>query len=152
LTLDAQKLQKDPAEVSEDKFDIEDYGYGLTVSEKFAAFADRFVADTDYDNQGSQENSENTEAIVENFEVAENGGQGAFISGDIYVEKSTENVSAVPDSIQQVQKAAPNNVYIMGTKPLTADEKTNTPNITNTKPQQQATQKPVKPKRNYHER
>ena len=149
LTLDAQKLQKEPTETVADKFYIEDYGYGLTVSEKFAAFADRFVDDTSYDNKDSQENSESTEAIVENFEVAENGGQGAFISGDIHVEKSTENVSAVPDSIQQVQKAAPNNVHIVGTKPLTADEKANTPN---TQPQQQATQKPVKPKRNYHVR
>jgi hypothetical protein len=56
-------------------------------------------------------------------------------------EKTTDKVLMVPEPLQQIQKAAQNNVYIVGMKPLSANEKSNTP-------QQQAAQKPVKPKQN----
>ena len=175
LTLDAQKLLKEPKAITEDSYDNENFGVGLSASEKFASFAGRFVDDATQENQGSQtiqeatqenshnnENTENKEAIVENFEVADNGGQGAFINGDIHIDKSsdnpTEKTSAIPEALQQIQKAAPNNIYIFGAKPLdSANEKKNTqPQQTQQQPQpkqqQQAEQKPVKSKKNYHAR
>jgi len=88
----------------------------------------------------------NNENITETFEVAENGGQGAFVSGNVHVEKSTENTPTVPDALREVQKAAPNHIYIVGMKPNTTTTVNQNTQTQNTEPS------PPKPKRSYSER
>lgn len=155
LSLDAQKAQKAAEAPEVEEIDGEDLEYGEDEPDFDGAEVDdaEYVLDeTEFDDAGDYDvevpymEQSNAETITETFETAENGGQGAFVSGDIHHEKTTEKVSTVPDSLQQMQKAVPNNIYVVGIKPTAATEEKAAAPI------QQAEQKPVKPKRNYHDR
>ena len=94
LSLDAQKLQKAEAEVdapegtehsTEEKEPLISAGSGL---------------------EEKQDKQVNNESIVENYEIAENGGQGAFVSGDIHTEKSTVKTPDASNAPHRPEMAA----------------------------------------------
>ena len=150
LSLDAQKVQQTEMPKAID-------GKWQSPVEKFASFTNDYSGKVTQETKTAQEVQEiqevqaNDETVVENFEVADNGGQGAFVSGDVYIQKNSENIPAVPEALRQIQQAASNNIIIGGINPLEpTGEKTNTP-----KPTQQTpapSKKPGKPKRNYLDR
>jgi hypothetical protein len=144
LSLDAQKAQDGVAETGEiDEADIDDdFEHDAELDEDF----DLEYEDEEHETDEPYEHQTNSENITETFEVADNGGQGAFVSGDVHVEKSTEKIPAVPDALREVQKAAPNNVYIVGMKPNTATTENQNTQTQNTEPS------PPKSKRSYDAR
>jgi len=123
LSLDAQKAQKaaEAADVDDDEpdFDFEDEEHEIDEAE--------IDCESDHDVDVSYTKQANTETITETFETSENGGQGAFISGDIHISKTTVKTPGALDA-PQPQGPTPSNIE-------------NTP-----------VQKPVKPKRDYFER
>ena len=150
LSLDAQKVQQTEIPKAID-------GKWQSPVEKFASFTNDYSGEVIQETQTAQEVKEiqevqaNDETVVENFEVADNGGQGAFVSGDVHIQKNSENIPAVPETLRQTQQAAPNNIVIGGIKPLDpTGEKTNTPKQTQQTPA--PSKKPDKPKRNYLDR
>jgi len=99
----------------------------------------------------TQEIQVDAEIITENFELAENGGQGAYVSGNVFLDKSTEKATDtfnVPYQQERTASGINNNIVNL----FDNDAKQNTPNIANSQTQQQAEPKPVKPKRSYAER
>jgi len=122
LSLDAQKTQEGETNIDEiDEADIDgEFEHDAEHDEDYdLEYGDE--ENETYETYESHEHQTNAESITETFEAAENGGQGAFVSGDIHVEKATEKIPAVPDALREVQKAAPNNIYIVGMKPNTPE-------------------------------
>ena len=143
LSLDAQKAQKaaeaetegmdvDGGELKTDKNEMKEIGQPISDSHGAEV------------TQDIQANIVNSETIIENFEVAENGGQGAFVSGDIHIEKFTDKASSNLDAPYRQEKAIDGNINGAsisngGTKGTAAM-------------QRQPEPKPVKPKRDYFDR
>ena len=123
LSLDAQKAQKAAEAVdvddTEPDFDFDEMEHDFDEAE-FDSASEHDV-DVPYTKQA------NTETITETFETTENGGQGAFVSGDVHLAKTIEKTSGESNT---PQPQAQTQVNI---------EKT-------------PEQKSVKPKRNFFER
>ena len=164
LSLDAQKTQEGETDIDEiDEADIDgEFEHDAEHDEVY----DLEYGDEENETYESNEHQTNAESITETFEVAENGGQGAFVSGsvhlaspnvptaaailplqDVHVEKATEKIPAVPDALREVQKAAPNNIYIVGMKPNAPESAGE-----NTQTQKTVTTPTSKVKRNNSER
>jgi hypothetical protein len=146
LSLDAQKSKKtaETAETAEvenvDEIDDEELDFDFD-EEEHGIDEPEFDSDSEHKIDVSRTVQANTETITETFETAENGGQGAFVSGDVQLTKTTEKTSDKADIPQGQTSANSANRF-------SADQNSENKNT----PQQQAAEKPVKPKRNYFER
>ena len=86
-----------------------------TSEEIFASVADSFGTDIIHETQI------NSESIGENFEIADNGGKGAYVNSDIVVNKTTEKASDMAEVPQsppgQAAKTPHNNVVPLHLQP-----------------------------------